>query len=58
MLDEMMSACESAGLRVVGATLKDVVDEVLALPAVEEPFVCEGAIFDLQAGRAAMQAPA
>ena len=52
MLDEMMSACHRAGLRVVPATLKEVADEVLAKPAVQEPFVCEGAIFDLTAGRA------
>jgi hypothetical protein len=52
MLDEMMSACPRAGLRVVPATLKEVADEVLAKPAVQEPFVCEGAIFDLTAGRA------
>ena len=41
-----------AGLREVGATLKDVADEVLAMPAAREPFICEGAIFDLAAGRA------
>jgi hypothetical protein len=29
-----------------------VVDEALALPTVQEPFVCEGAIFDLAASRA------
>src|SRR6516165_1276072 len=52
MLDEMMSACHRAGLRVVPATLKEVADEVLARPAVQEPFVCEGAIFELSAGRA------
>jgi len=27
---------------------------VLARPAIAEPFVCEGAIFDLSAGRAAI----
>jgi hypothetical protein len=52
MLDEMFAACQAAGVRVAGATLKDVADEVLARPPVQEPFVCEGAIFDLQAGRA------
>ena len=57
MLDEMMAACETAGVRTVGATLKEVVDEVLALPAVQEPFVCEGAIFDLAAGRAEFGLP-
>jgi hypothetical protein len=52
MLDEMLIACRAAGLREVGATLKDVADEVLALPTAREPFICEGAIFDLAAGRA------
>jgi hypothetical protein len=52
MLDELMSACHKAGLRVIPATLQDVTDEVLARPAVAEPFVCEGAIFDLSAGQA------
>jgi hypothetical protein len=52
MLDEMLSACQAAGLRAVGATLKDVTDKVLSLPPVHEPFVCEGAIFDLAANRA------
>jgi len=52
MLDEMMSACRKAGLRVLPATLQDIADDVLARPAVAEPFVCEGAIFDLSAGPA------
>jgi hypothetical protein len=52
MLDAMMSACHKAGLRVLPATLQEVADEVLARPAVAEPFVCEGAIFDLSAGQA------
>jgi hypothetical protein len=58
MLDEMLAACQAAGLRVVAATLKDVADKVLALPPVREAFVCEGAIFDLAAGRAAIATPA
>jgi hypothetical protein len=58
MLDEMMSACHKAGLRVTGATLKEVADEVLARPSVQEPFVCEGEIFDLSAGRAEIEATA
>ena len=58
MLDEMMAACHKAGLRVTGATLKEVADEVLARPACQEPFVCEGAIFDLSAGRAEIGATA
>jgi hypothetical protein len=52
MLDEMLTACRGVGMRVVGATLKDVADELLALPAAREPFICEGAIFDLAGGRA------
>ena len=55
MLDEMMSACHRAGLRVVPATLREVADEVLARPAVQEPFICEGAIFDLASNRAAIE---
>lgn len=52
MLDEMLAACQAAGIRVAGATLKDVVDDVLRRPPVQEPFVCEGAIFDVEADRA------
>lgn len=52
MLDEMMAACDAAGVKAAGATLKGVADAVLALPPVREPFVCEGAIFDLAAERA------
>ena len=52
MLDEMMAACHAAGVKAVGVTLREVADEVLALPPVQQPFVCEGAIFDLAAGRA------
>jgi hypothetical protein len=37
-------ACRTAGLREVGATLKEVSDEILALPAMREPFICEGAV--------------
>jgi hypothetical protein len=58
MLDEMMAACETAELRPVGTTLRNVVDEVLARPPVQEPFVCEGAIFDLTASRAEIGMPA
>ena len=58
MLDEMMAACEATALRPVGTTLKEVVDEVLARPPVQEPFVCEGAIFDLAASRAEIGIPA
>jgi hypothetical protein len=58
MLDEMLAACQAAGLRVVGTTLKDVAEQVLATPPVTEQFVCEGAIFDLAAPRASIGAPA
>jgi hypothetical protein len=58
MLDEMMAACETVGLRPVGTTLREVVDQVLAQPPVQEPFVCEGAIFDLTASRAEIGIPA
>jgi hypothetical protein len=57
MLDEMLNACRAVGLREVGATLKDVADQVLAIPAAREPFICEGAIFDLAGGRAEISAP-
>jgi hypothetical protein len=55
MLDEMMAACDEAGVKAVGATLKDVADDVLARPPVQEPFICEGAIFDLAADRAELE---
>jgi hypothetical protein len=58
MLDELMSACHKAGLHVIPATLQDVTDEVLARPAVAEPFVCEGAIFDLTSDQAEIDATA
>lgn len=49
MLDEIVSACEGAGIKAEGATLQHVTDEILASPPKHEPFVCEGAIFDLEA---------
>lgn len=52
MLDEMRNACSLAAVTAVGATLEDVANEVLASPPTLEPFVCEGAIFDMEAGRA------
>ena len=55
MLDEMMTACQAAGIQAKGATLREVADEVLANPAAEEPFVCEGAIFDLAGERAELE---
>lgn len=55
MLDEMMAACDAAGVKGVGATLQNVADEVLASPPRQVPFVCEGAIFDLAADRAEIQ---
>lgn len=57
MLDEMLGACQRAGLRAVGATLNDVADDVLAQPPVQEPFVCEGAIFDPEASRTRLGTP-
>ena len=55
MLDAMMAACQAAAIRANGATLRDVADDVLAQPAAEEPFVCEGAIFDLAGERAELE---
>jgi hypothetical protein len=52
MLDEMMAACREAGIEAVGATLQHVADEILASPPKQQPFACEGAIFDLEAKRA------
>lgn len=52
MLDEIMGACKAANIKTVGATLQQVADEILALPPKQEPFVSEGAIFDLDASRA------
>jgi hypothetical protein len=54
MLDEMMAACYAGGCKTIGATLKDVVDDVLDSPPVQAPFVCEGAIFDHETVRASM----
>jgi hypothetical protein len=51
MFDEMMAACQTAGVDAVGATVKEVSDQVLTHPAEPEPFVCEGAIFDRTAER-------
>jgi len=56
MLTELHSACKEAGISPVGATLKDVSDDVLRQPIKTEPFVCEGAIFDLAAERAEIPA--
>jgi len=55
MLDEMMAACQAAGVKGRGDTLKEVADEVLARPVELEPFACEGAIFDLLAERSELQ---
>lgn len=55
MLDEMMTACRAAGMEAKGATLRDVVDDVLAKPAAEDSFACEGAIFDLAGEQAELK---
>lgn len=55
MLDEMMTACAEANIRPVGATLQHVADEVLASPPIHQAFVSEGAIFDLDAARGAIE---
>lgn len=47
MLDELTAACAAAKVRPVGATLAQVADAVLAQPPAPEPFVCEGAIFEV-----------
>lgn len=52
MLDEIINACEKSGITPEGATLQNIADEILTLPPKQEPFVCEGAIFDLEAKRA------
>lgn len=44
-LDSLCAACSAAGIRPVGATLSKVVDDVLALPYVQETFELEGYIF-------------
>lgn len=46
MLDALESAAAVAQIRLVGTTLDQVVDAVLASPALTEPFVCEGGIFE------------
>ena len=50
MLNELRSACEAAGITPVGATLREIADDVLALPVKKEPFVCEGAILEPRIG--------
>jgi hypothetical protein len=55
MLNEVMAACQAAGMEARGATLREVADDVLAHPPVQESFVCEGAIFDLAAQRAELE---
>jgi hypothetical protein len=57
MLDEMMTACRTAGIEAKGVTLREVADDILACPAVQEPFVCDGAIFDLTTERTELQRP-
>ena len=57
MLDAMMGACGAAHLRAVGATLREVVDAVLARSPVREPLVCEGAIFDRAGDRVEISPP-
>ena len=44
---ELGAACAAAGVQAVGATLADVADAVLAMPAVKEPFVSEGTVFEI-----------
>lgn len=45
-LDALCAACDTAGITPVGATLEDIVNEVLALPYAAEEFVYEGSIMD------------
>lgn len=46
LLAETFKACDAAGISLVGTTLATIVDAVMALPRVAEPFVCEGGIFE------------
>jgi len=45
-LDALCAACHDANVRPVGATLEQVVDDVLAVPCKAEDFVCEGGILE------------
>ncbi|NYT36271.1 hypothetical protein ERD78_05255 [Allopusillimonas soli] len=45
-LAAIIAACESAGIKPIGATLSDVVDEALRVPINEPTFVCEGNIME------------
>ena len=45
-LRALSSAASEANVQLVGATLEEVVDDVLALPPRVDPFVCEGNIID------------
>ena len=47
VFSELEEACDSAGVRAVGATLADVADAVLAAPPVKEAFVSEGTVFEM-----------
>lgn len=47
ILTEIHSACTAAGVRPTGSTVAEVVDEVLGAPATDDPFVCEGGVFDI-----------
>jgi len=46
MLTESVKACEAKGVKAVGRTLSDIVDDVSALPLKIEELVTEGAIFE------------
>jgi hypothetical protein len=48
MLAELVRACEQAGVAARGTTLIQISDAVLAEPAIAEPLVVEGAVFESQ----------
>jgi peptidoglycan/xylan/chitin deacetylase (PgdA/CDA1 family) len=45
-LDALYAACDAAGIKPIGATVDDVVSEVLVLPYEAQEFIYEGAIMD------------
>jgi len=55
MLEALTEACAQAGVQPVGATVADIADAVLARPPVEEPFVCEGGVFNRSGEVATLQ---
>ena len=48
-LDAVVAACKAAGIKPVGRTIGEVVEEVLAEPLVPQPFVCPESAYSVNA---------